>query len=396
MRQQMRAFGWLTWLAGPRKHRELSRQRRELQRQLEHMTRTVDNFAKLLGPRNWVFHSKLPIDDMAALVRDGDPERAERQFIEFHRTDEWLPFWIQRLWGVPDLKPRLDLLKRALADYQSDRFYASVLVVVTVMDGFVNDVDKKTRRGLHARSQEELQAWDSVVGHHHGLTHVMREFQRPVKALRDSPVFELHRHGIVHGMETGYDNVIVATKAWNYLFAVVDWAEDLQKQKVPDPPSPTWRDVYQTVQEHVEWKAAFEAAMEASSDKLLMPNDPGWEDDPVRIAADDFLSAWAAKNYGRMSETLSPRSSRRTGTQSAAGATRADFEGFALDGYELVSVQYLSYGLVIVEVDVTINGVQQRFESRWSYESPTQSMPVPGTDPLARWSRLFSGPDGWT
>ena len=102
--------------------------------------------------------------------------------------------------GVPDLKPRLELLKRALADYQNDRFYASVLVVVTVMDGFVNDVDKKTRRGLHARSQEELQAWDSVVGHHYGLTHVMREFQRPVKALRDTPVFELHRHGIVHGM----------------------------------------------------------------------------------------------------------------------------------------------------------------------------------------------------
>jgi hypothetical protein len=73
MRQQMRAFGWLTWLAGPRKHRELSRQRRDLQRQLQHMTRTVDDFAKLLGPRNWVFHSKLPIDDMAALVRDADP-----------------------------------------------------------------------------------------------------------------------------------------------------------------------------------------------------------------------------------------------------------------------------------------------------------------------------------
>ena len=68
-----------------------------------------------------------------------------------------------------------------------------------------------------------------------------------------------------------------------------------------------------------------------------MPNDPDWEDDPVRIAADDFLSAWAAKNYGRMSNTLSPRSSRRTGTQSAAGATRTDFDGFRLDGYDLVA-----------------------------------------------------------
>ena len=92
----MRAFGWLTWLAGPRKHRELSRQRRDLQRQLQLMTKTIDDFAQLLGPRNWVFHSKLPVDEMATLVRDADPERAERQFIEFHRTNEWLPFWVQR------------------------------------------------------------------------------------------------------------------------------------------------------------------------------------------------------------------------------------------------------------------------------------------------------------
>jgi hypothetical protein len=59
-------------------------------------------------------------------------------------------------------------------------------------------------------------------------------------------------------------------------------------------------------------------------------------------------------------------------------------------------VQYLSYGLAIVEADVTINGVHERVESRWSFESPTQSMPVPGIDPLTQWSRLFSGPDGWS
>jgi hypothetical protein len=143
MRQQMRACGWLTWLTGPRKHRELPRQRRDLERQLQHLTRTVDDFAQLLGPRNWIYHSRLPVDKMAALIRAPDAERAERKFIEFHRTYEWLPFWVQQLWGVPDLKPRLDLLKHPFLDYQNDRFYASVLDVVTIMDGFVNDVDKQ-------------------------------------------------------------------------------------------------------------------------------------------------------------------------------------------------------------------------------------------------------------
>lgn len=395
MRQQMRAFGWFSWLAGPRKRRELVKQRHDLERQLRHMTGTVDAFAQLLGPRNWVFHSRLPVDQVAAVIQGKDPEQAEQDFIALHRTDEWLPFWVQQLFGVADLKPRQPLLFKALRDYQEDRFYACVLVLVTVMDGYVNDVDKSTRRGLHTRTEQEMQAWDSVVGHHYGLTHVMREFLRPVKTLRVEPVFELHRHGIVHGMETGFDNVVVATKAWNYLFAAIDWATDLEKQKVPDAPTPTWRGLYEELQKHAEWKKAFDAAMEGSSDRFLTPEDHDWSTDPVQQAAEGFLSAWRASNYGRMAETLSPRSSRRTTKQSPAGATRQDFVGFALNHYQLLSVQYLSYGLAIVTVAVTINGELRTVESRWSYESPTESMPVPGTVADAQWSRLFSGPEAW-
>jgi hypothetical protein len=34
-------------------------------------------------------------------------------------------------------------------------------------------------------------------------------------------------------MVVSFDNDVVATKAWNYLFAVADWATSRQKQKVP-------------------------------------------------------------------------------------------------------------------------------------------------------------------
>ena len=62
-----------------------------------------------------------------------------------------------------------------------------------------------------------------MVGHHLGLTHVMKVFGKTFKKRVDEEVFKVHRHSIVHGSVVKFDNIIVATKAWNMLFAIADW-----------------------------------------------------------------------------------------------------------------------------------------------------------------------------
>ena len=125
----------------------------------------------------------------------------------------------------------MPLVEHAREDYFNGRYYSVVLVLFSVMDGFVNDVDTSQRRGLHARDPSEMSAWDSVVGHHLGLSHAHAEFTKSTFKTSDEPVVELHRNGIVHGTLVNYDNVVVATKAWNRLFAVADWARSLAKEK---------------------------------------------------------------------------------------------------------------------------------------------------------------------
>jgi hypothetical protein len=46
-------------------------------------------------------------------------------------------------------------------------------------------------------------------------------------------VFDVYRHGIVHGTVSRFDNVVVATKAWKMLFAVADWAAATTKAQRP-------------------------------------------------------------------------------------------------------------------------------------------------------------------
>ena len=97
-----------------------------------------------------------------------------------------------------------------------------------------------------------MTAWDSVVGHHLGLTNALKAYKKTFKKRVDEEVYDLHRHGIVHGTITRFDNVVVATKAWNMLFAVVDWAAATGKARQPEAPKLTPRGDPSTDERHRE------------------------------------------------------------------------------------------------------------------------------------------------
>jgi hypothetical protein len=153
----------------------------------------------------------------------------------------------------------MKLIERAKIDYQEGRHYSVVLGLLAVMDGFVNDLDPQARRGLHAREADEMSAWDSVVGHHLGLTNAHKTFIKGFYMISRDEVHELYRNGIMHGMLTNFDNDVVSTKAWNRLFAVGDWATSLERQAVPPKPEPTWSELAQNMRKNAETKEALES-----------------------------------------------------------------------------------------------------------------------------------------
>ena len=130
--------------------------------------------------------------------------------------------------------PREELVRFAYDDYKAGRYYSTVQTLLGVMDGFVADVDEKNR-GIHAKSEEEMNAWDKVSGHHMGLQHALKTFHSGAYSTSVDPEHELKRNAIVHGRSTNFNNVIIATKAWNHLFAVADWAESVSKKATPTP-----------------------------------------------------------------------------------------------------------------------------------------------------------------
>ena len=198
----------------------------------------VDRFYDRLGPRNWIFHESLNVSAVEEILdQTTSREEAEQRFIEIYRDEDYLAFWTRQLYGVGGLRERAQQIDRAGERYCADRFDSVALHLITVIDGFVNDFEPDRRRGLAYRDPDDMTAWDRVVGHHLGLTHALKSYNKTIKRRVNEEVYELHHHGIVHGTITRFGNVVVATRAWNMLFAVVDWARASGKAHQPETPS---------------------------------------------------------------------------------------------------------------------------------------------------------------
>jgi len=164
---------------------------RELKERLEKIVAAVDGFYDLLGPRNWVFHESLNMDVAESLLRE-TADAAEQKLIAFYSDPEALSFMIRQAVAVDELWRRIDLIERARDDYGAGRFYSTVLVLLAVMVGFVNDVETEQRRGLHTRTEKEMTPWDSVAGHHLGLARAHHTFTETFRKTSDAEVRELY------------------------------------------------------------------------------------------------------------------------------------------------------------------------------------------------------------
>ena len=379
---QLQAFKLLTLVLAPDKRAEVQR----LERQLRDMGETVDRFYALLGPQHWVFHDQLSLDGVAELLTL-TPAEAEQGLIDIYRG-AGLDHWVRWLRRHPGLQAREQQLRQALDDYRAGRYYSTVHVLIAVMDGFVNDLDPATRKGLAAREAGDMVAWDSLVGHHMGLTNVMGIFQRTCKARNDEPVYELHRHGIVHGTLTNYNNVVVATKAWNYLFAVADWATARKKQAEPAKEPPTWRGIVTQVGE----TKALRDAIAAWQPSTLTPVDASWADNSLVEAAEGFLHAWRNGNYGQMAQTLQAKAATRH--KGPAGAMRDRFDCFTLESFTMTSIAFTAASIGVVHADLRVSGRDYISESRWIFENEKGEPRVHGRQD-GQWARVFEGPEGF-
>ena len=363
----------------------------DVEQQLNHLVTVVDRFYEWLGPRNWIFHEPLSVSAVGAILdQTSTCEEAEQRFIELYRDQGNLASWTRRLRSVEGLRERSHQIERAREHYDAGQFDSTVLHLISVMDGFVNDFEPDKRRDLTSRDPDEMTAWDSVVGHHLGLTNALKAYKKTIKKRVCKEVYELHRHGIVHGMITKFDNVVVATKAWNMLFALVDWAAATRKANQTEEPKLTLRGLVRQMFANARMKRM----IEAWTPSCLSFSDARFEDHEIHELTVEFLTNWRERNFGVLACFPSRQiSGRETTPGQMAGQLRRDFEHFVLSEFRVTELENTAPAIWLSRGEATVNGIPGNFECRWIMEAADGGFGF-GSD-SALWRLVFCAPTVW-
>ena len=349
--------------------REMRLQLAEVEHRAKQLCGLVDRFYSVLGPRNWIFTNQLPVDEVAHLLQaHSDVDVLEAGLIEVLAQRIHSSRWDLCLFGHEAMRVRHEQVVGAREHYLAERWDSCALALIPVMDGFVSEVEPARRRGLHARSPTEMVAWDSIVGHHKGLTSVMQTFLRPCKKRQEEPVVELYGHGIVHGTIINYNNVIVATKAWNMLSAVADWVSAKDAAAKPRKPAPTWRSTFLQLREYF---------VDAESRERFRPwsrcaTEFGFYDIEIVKVATKFLEDWKAGRWGLLVPCLGSLSMvvHETSVRRRAVVAKEIYESSPLHAFEITSVSFPHASAARIHGSATIGDRTGRLELPWIRQRP--------------------------
>ena len=322
----------------------------------DELTSLPDDFNNLFSDKGWIMYSWMNIDiakKAVELGKSGQFDEAEKILIEYYSTEE-LQRELRLMIAVEAFRDRIQLAEKALHDFTEERFYSSTLVVLSLLDGMVNEIQRK---GFFSKNVD-LTAWDSITAHSKGLQKLVSVLsQSRTKTVTES-INIPYRHGILHGMDLGYDNRTVAVKAWVALFATRDWAikaERNQLEAPPQKPEKTLKEVFDQWQENERDKKAIENWQPRDiiiGKTVPIFGDPADYDEnmPERKLA-EFFHFWKSNNYGFMAKCIHSRTEDPVNI--FPRYIREEYYRKQLKSWQLSEIEDVSPAVTLISVSTT-------------------------------------------
>lgn len=320
-----------------------------------------DDFNSVFSDNGWIAHESMNVGIMKEAIEIGKSSYSDGERILVTYYENLLPNFIERLSYQPLYQDRSEMLRFAIRDYQQSRYYSTILVMLTQLDGIVNDIECT---GLFADSTN-LEIWDSISGHSSGLKKIVEIFKTNRTKTSAEPIVLPYRNGILHGRELNYNSQILALKTLVLLIYVHDWylvARDEEKrkklfeeEKIRENET-TLTDILKQYEEH--------KVRMAESEKLLEEWKPRKEDeinliDPQQgtpeFVASQFFKFIKQKNFGSPVDFYARNIYKDISVKEKAGRFRRDYFDINIEKYSISKVIDTGSGVSEVEMKIQYN-----------------------------------------
>lgn len=342
-------------------------QTEELERMAEELASLPDRFNDLFAVQGWIIYDLMNVEvakEAISKAESGDIDGAETDLVDYY-SNETVRWKLQTMMAIKAFRPRMLLAQKALIDYMEERYHACIPVILALLDGLVTELHEK-RRGFFAE-ETSLEAWDSIAAHSKGLPTLASVFCKGRRKTIVDTITLPYRHGILHGMDLGYDNRIVAAKTWAALFAVRDWALKVEQGLLaapPSQPSKTWGDIAQKLRDNEDSKKRVnEWKPRNIQPGIDLPNtgEPSVfdEDTPERKLA-EYLSYWKVCNFGQMAQCLSAMMGYDA--KVAPARVREVYAARRLKSFRFTAISDVSSALTVIETHLLWEENKQQLE----------------------------------
>jgi hypothetical protein len=345
----------------------------EFKEQLKKLSTTPDRFNIHFSKLGWIAHESMNPELMVQVVDiadSGKAELAEKTLINYYCSEEIKWHMIQFKF-TKEFKVRHHLIQVAYADTLLRKYETAIPLLLMVIDGTVNDIDKN--KGFFTDGTD-LTAWDSIAAHSSGLTVLRDIFNKSRNKTNEDPIYLPYRNGILHGRDLNYANEFVAAKCWALLIAIKDWAKAIKegKKKAPEP-----EPELSLVEQIGELSKSLDAYNEAKKRRenvsriveqwkprnLVIGNDVPETGNPADYgdltpekAAIVFLDYWKNAKYGNIAQMIHTFFKMDFNLNKKAGEIRELLTDKRIIGFTLINIKDESPAIseVMINVEVLI------------------------------------------
>lgn len=366
----LRIFG-----LGSKRISGLEDQLKQIEAQMQELTETPQLFNYCFSDRGWISYDSLNHEFMKKaikLYKEKGLDEAENLILEYYKPEgDNIDYEIMWTKALPALLKRYRFIEYAKQDYVEKRYYSTIPLLIMIIDGTVNEIIGK---GFHS-DKAEIDVWDSITNIDNGIIKIRDIFRKGRNKTREVEIKFPYRNGILHGMDLGYDNYVVAAKCWHFLFVVRDWALSKESEKnrreqfIKDTTIPSFKDLGNKLIENNKMKDALKNWLkrEISSDYIssLLVTKPTDCNLPETIAI-NFLDYWKLKNYGFMGKMYYSKY-QKDGKPNIKGI-RDQFSELPLNNYELTDIDDQAAGITEIGFTGNFDGKSIPFIMRMIYE----------------------------
>lgn len=375
---------------GSKKLGEVKRELKELRAGMHEIASYLERFNRCFSKEGWLAFGSFDFEVLKQAVDDceaGRTDEATARLLQYFGPAS-VSDQLSRLGGVEELRIRRRLVDLAFIDYQAGRYHAVIPVLLMLIDGAVDDA---LGAGFHSDALD-LDAWDSLTAADGAIYDIRAIFKRGRRTTRTEPISLPYRNGILHGMDLGYDNEVVAAKCWCFLFVVADWIKDKksevarQEHFAEETRIPSFRELA----ERISATERMKQALETWSPRTFRPGEVARigsvrlvESGTPEEAVLRFLALWAAGNFGGMAKMYwshaCPESPR------LAGDVRALLGDVKVGAYGLERIDDEGSGATQVAIVVNPESdCPRRYVARMIFESDSGEV-LPRSLPGGAW-----------